>query len=105
MASQYGQLETVKYLVQQGCNIHIADSRGFTPLFRATIEDHSEVVKYLIEQGSNVNVVVDNHSTTCLHHASQNGYLAIVTYLVERGCDIDAIDGVSNQTFRDVDSS
>ncbi|AGF84863.1 repeat protein [Moumouvirus goulette] len=81
-ASKGGHLEVVKYLVENGANIH-----GFSnPLKNASEEGHLEVVKYLVEHQSDMYLYYDY----ALRSASKEGHLEIVKYLVENGANIHA---------------
>ena len=52
-----GHLEIVKYLVEQGANIHILDE---APLRDACFYGYFEIVKYLVEQGAIITDVIYN---------------------------------------------
>ncbi|WP_411823792.1 ankyrin repeat domain-containing protein [Leptospira sp. 'Mane'] len=52
-ASQSGNLENVKLLIDAGANIHFRDELGETPLTEALVLDHLDVVLYLLENGIN----------------------------------------------------
>ena len=47
-----GHVEVVKYLVEQGANIHTLNDRV---LFAAAWNGKWDIVKYLISQGANIN--------------------------------------------------
>jgi len=78
-----GHLEIVKFLVENGANIHAVDDCA---LRWAAESGHLEVVKYLVENGANIHAK-DNWA---LCWAARNGHLKIVKYLVENGADIHA---------------
>ena len=81
-ASKRGQLEIVKYLVEQGgADINFRNGQA---LGEASYDGQLEVVKYLVGQGMNDNAVVDQ----ALMYASENGHLEVVKYLVENGADV-----------------
>ena len=48
VASMYGHLETVKYLVEKGANINEKHKYGWTALHFASRNGHLETVKYLV---------------------------------------------------------
>ena len=83
MAIYNGHLNVVKYLVENGTNIHIYNNYG---LRGASKNGHLDVVKHLVENGANVQVWVD----ASLRLASINGHLDVVKYLVENGANIQA---------------
>eukprot|EP00493_Phyllostaurus_siculus_P007347 UN07424 len=47
-AADYGQLEVLQYLVEQGANIDLADKYGITPILAAIFEDHKSCVTFLL---------------------------------------------------------
>jgi len=53
MAITYGNLEMVKYMIEQGVDVNITKRRSrFTPLMAATCYGRVEVAKLLIENGA-----------------------------------------------------
>jgi ankyrin repeat protein len=74
-----GSLEGVKYLVENGADVHAGKD---LPLSLASSNGHLEVVEYLIIEGK-----ADVHSwkEEALRKASQHGHLKVVRYLVEVG--------------------
>ena len=80
-AAQKGYLDIVKYLVEQGANIHASDA-----LCGSSYNGHFDIVKYLVEQGANIHASDDG----ALRWASESGCLDIVKYLVEQGANIHA---------------
>ncbi|XP_050530350.1 myotrophin-like [Daktulosphaira vitifoliae] len=51
-ACDYGHLDIVEYLIQNGANIDKKDNFGITPLLCALWENHLKVAKYLIDNGA-----------------------------------------------------
>ena len=43
----------MKYLVEKGANIELANQHGHTPLMIASFRMHFEIVSYLLAQGAN----------------------------------------------------
>jgi len=84
-AARYGHLEVVKYLLEQGADLHVDNDY---PLRKAARYGHLEVVKYLLEQGADLHV--DNDYP--LRYAAENGHLEVVKYLLEQGADLHAGD-------------
>ena len=74
-ASKNGHLEVVKYLTDHGANIR--NPLGFLALKFAISHGHLDVVKYLVEQGADVRAADDY----ALRAASANGHLEVVKYL------------------------
>ncbi|XP_050438309.1 myotrophin-like [Adelges cooleyi] len=51
-ACDYGHLDIVEYLIQNGADINKKDNFGITPLLCALWENHLKVAKYLIDKGA-----------------------------------------------------
>lgn len=81
-----GNLNTMKLLIDRGCNIHFANSCGITPLMASTSFGYTEekerlkLVKFLVQQGADINEE-DFEEKTALHHAVESGYVNISTWL------------------------
>ena len=86
-AAFVGHLDVVKFLAEQGADIHTRDEHGRTPLMRAAA--HLDVVEYLVEQGADVNAQ-DVNGETPLKWAAVFGKLDVAEYLVTNGADINA---------------
>jgi ankyrin repeat protein len=69
-----GQLEIVRYMVQEGFDFLVEDSFG---LLQASKLGQLEVVKYLVELGSDIHAVQDR----AFRHADQNGHFEVAHYL------------------------
>lgn len=55
-ASYYGNLNLVKFLVENGANVNIKNQHGHTAICRASLTNKIEVVKYLKENGAKKNI-------------------------------------------------
>ncbi len=74
-AAGYGNLELVKYLIENGANVNADENEA---LRRAAEKGNLEILKYLVENGANI-------SDLALIRAAIYGQLEIVKYLVENG--------------------
>lgn len=81
--SRRGNLEVLKYLVENGADIHAAKDSA---LSSAAFNGHLEIVKYLVEHGADIH----SEHNRALRWAAERGYLEIVNYLVEHGANIHA---------------
>ena len=54
-AAQDGDLERIKVLISEGCDVTAFDEVGMTPLHYAAKKEHFEVAELLIEHGADVN--------------------------------------------------
>ncbi len=84
-----GNLEVVKYLVEQGADVNAKDEDGWTVLHAVDEGGNLEVVKYLVEQGADVNAKGE-WGRTALHAVAEGGNLEVLKYLVEQGADVNA---------------
>ena len=92
-ASEKGDLEGVKFLIENGADVNAKGCCDYTPLHEAAEKGHLEVVKYLISKGADVNAKstgVFTSGYTPLHMAAGGGYLEVVKYLVSNGVDVNA---------------
>jgi len=89
-ASASGELQLVKWLLQNGLDIH---ARHEQSLSLAALNGRLEVVKYLVEQGADIHAL-DDHA---LRNAARYGYLKVVKYLVEHGANIHAVNLDNNK--------
>jgi len=102
LATDKGQLEIVKFLVEKSADgnfqyyeqyhkIEYYDS-GYTALMKASRGGHLETVKYLVEKGANINATHEKSGDTALMLATDKGHLEIVKYLIDNGADINTTD-------------
>jgi ankyrin repeat protein len=87
MAYERNHLDVVKYLIENGANIHAYDDGVLCYAIRRF---DFELVKYLIDHGANIHAglaslrpdIVGNHDYA-LKHSAINGYLNIVEYIIK----------------------
>jgi hypothetical protein len=77
-ASEYGELELVKYALKRGADIHATNDYS---IIHAVDRGNFDVVKYLVENGADINA----RNNLPLKYAVENGYLNITKYIVEHG--------------------
>ena len=83
IASAYGQLETVKLLVEeQHVNPYYTGLCGYTPLHAAAMAGHWDIVKYFIEKQKCDPMCQDTAGRAPLHIACQEGNFDMVKYLI-----------------------
>ncbi len=95
-AVRFSNLETVKFLVDNGANINGVKNEYMTPVQSAAMDNKSEMLSYLVKKGADVNLVGSNDgnkSSRALTLAIQKGYFDIVKMLVEHGADIHYKEG------------
>lgn len=62
-ASDYGQLEVLRYLCEKGAKLNTADKHGISPLLAAIWEGHTPCVKFLLEKGASKSGTAPDGST------------------------------------------
>ncbi len=85
-ACDKGNIKLVYMLLQAGASIYLADSRGFTPLHRASIFGHQNVAQILLQAGTDINVTSFTQ-TTPLMVAAYEGQVAMVRFLLQQGAN------------------
>lgn len=80
-ASQYGHLSIVRYLHENGADIHEKNDRI---LIEAIAFGHLSIVKYLHMNGVDIHI----YNEYPLRIAAYHGHLDIIRYLHENGADI-----------------
>ena len=102
MSAAYGLKEASEVLIYNGKNtdINARTSMNRTPLHLATIHNQISVVKLLVHEGALINLV-DNDMNTCLHYASNQGYVHIVDWLLRKNPNL-AIKNLRGRTAVDI---
>jgi len=95
-AALNGQIEMVKYLIQNGAGINIKSLDGQTPMCYACKEGHLAIVEYLANQGADLNVK-DTIGNRPICIAGKLGYIDIVEFLIQEGADIS--DGIEKTSY------
>ena len=90
-ASEEGDLERVRQLIQEGQDVNRGNSYGTTPLMRAARYGRDQVVQELIRAGADVNGK-DDYKQTALHKASSCGHSSVIKTLAEAGANLNVQD-------------
>ena len=87
-ASEMGQLEVVKYLVESGADVNVQSTYdGKSALIWASINDQIAVMEYLLKHGADVNATTKYHNETALMYATVKGHVRAVNLLLENNAD------------------
>lgn len=86
-ASWYGQLPTVKMLLEIGANCNIVGQQGENALILASCNGHFEILKLLIKHKMDVNNA-DQQGNTALTYAAFNNHADCAAELLKFGADI-----------------
>ena len=87
-ASRGGQVEVIRFLLEQGVDRENGDPEGSTPLHYAAKYGRLHVMHYLLEQGADKEKA-NNDSETPLLLAAFGGRVEVVRVLVEHGAEKD----------------
>lgn len=91
LASFFGHLPVVEFLLGKGANPNIASNNQFkvAPIHSACAISHFYIAELLIEHGANVNAK-QMQGVTPLHSAAHNGQAKLSKLLIDSGADINA---------------
>ena len=78
-------------LLDAGADVNVKDDSGWTPLYHAASEGHTEIAKLLLDAGADVNVK-DDSGWTPLHHTASGGLTEIAKLLLDAGADVNVKD-------------
>jgi ankyrin repeat protein len=91
-----GNIDAVKFLVENGANLEIAEyDMGNTPLMAAISINHMEMCLYLISKGANIHAKNKNGDTP-IHFATILGNYSMLKLLHRLGCDINEKNNEGN---------
>ena len=90
-ACRVGALERVRQLIQDGQDVNIGDSIGWTPLMVAANYGRDQMVRELIRAGADVNGK-GYYKHTALHLASRCGHSSVIKTLAEAGANLNVQD-------------
>jgi ankyrin repeat protein/beta-lactamase regulating signal transducer with metallopeptidase domain len=92
LAAYMGDMEKLKKLLQEGENVNVPATYGFTALHAAVNGGNKDVVEFLISKGAKVDAR-DTFRLTPLYYAALHSYEDIGDLLLDKGSDINADDG------------
>ncbi|KAG3024481.1 hypothetical protein PC121_g9330 [Phytophthora cactorum] len=87
MTALFGQLETVRILLNRGASIDLPDSYGNTPLMLAADSKHVQVVELLLNSGAAVDATSQS-GENALRLAAYSGNCECVRLLLDSGADV-----------------
>uniref|UniRef100_A0A8C3NLX9 Uncharacterized protein n=1 Tax=Geospiza parvula TaxID=87175 RepID=A0A8C3NLX9_GEOPR len=80
VASHYGNIKLVKFLLQHQADVNAKTKLGYTPLHQAAQQGHTDVVTLLLKHGASPNEISTN-GTTPLAIAKRLGYISVTDVL------------------------
>ena len=91
-AIHHKDLNEVKRLIAQKCNVNLCNKFNIPPLFYAVKQNQLEIVEELLKAGAFVNYKEPQYGATPLHFAATHGYTEIAECLIRHGAIIDIFD-------------
>lgn len=79
-----GHFEVIKFLVQHGADVELANKLGHTVLMISSFRGYVRITKFLIDANANINRK-SSKGHTALHDSAETGYLEIFKLLLEHG--------------------
>src|SRR5580698_8855920 len=89
-AALYGNLESVRILLDRGANLNARNKSDATPLIFAAY--NFEKTRLLVEKGADVNAHSSRGMTPLKVAASVHGNIATLRYLLDKGAEVKQID-------------
>ncbi|KAJ8791301.1 hypothetical protein J1605_004348 [Eschrichtius robustus] len=80
VASHYGNIKLVKFLLQHQADVNAKTKLGYSPLHQAAQQGHTDIVTLLLKNGASPNEVSSN-GTTPLAIAKRLGYISVTDVL------------------------
>ena len=92
-AVQYGAIDRVRELVEEGCDVNEMDKENVSLLHWASINNRIDIIRYFVEKGAVVDKFGGDLNSTPLHWATRQGHLSTVVLLMSLGADPTLQDG------------
>ena len=89
VAIEADRVEMVRFLIEEGIDINIADRKGYVPLYYCL--KNPELSGLLLENGADVNAAGPMR-TTPLHEAVREGYVKTMERLFQYGARVNAVN-------------
>lgn len=92
-ASAAGQVETVKFLIENGANVNIGNEASCLPIHYAARKGHAEIVKILLENGAFADPKLGYTNVSSLNIAARWGHIKVVEVLLAHGANVNVNAG------------
>lgn len=88
VATENGDIDEVKMLLEKGANLNAPSSSSDTPLIKAIVLQNEKIVELLLDNGANPNMT-NNLGYSPLHIAASKNSTEILNALLSHGAEID----------------
>jgi len=99
MASDNGNLNAVKWLLECNADLSIKDANGDNALIRAAKKGHLDVTEELLYRKVNIVNSIGQHKKTALMAAAENGHIRVVKLLLKKGAKVSIKDDYDKTTL------
>ena len=94
LASEFGMVETIKYLLGCGMDFNIMGDSWVTSLHVATLAGHTDSVRLLLDHGADVDLLnLTSGLRHALHAAAKFGHEGVVNMLLDHGANANLSGG------------
>lgn len=95
MASLYGHVDIVKFLIKSGATLELTNAQGNTAVMAATYKGHARPVRELILAGATPNAYNNDHVHPVVLAARSN-FPKVLRELLKGGGDVNVVDKFNN---------
>jgi len=99
LAIRFGDIEAVRFLLQNGADVNLPDSKGCTPLITAITYENLEIANLIATFKPSVNLRNYNGVSALMEAAGWNMQGEVLQYLIENGAKLDLEDELGNTAF------
>ena len=89
IAARVGRIESVRLLLDHGCDVNSLEEHELSALMIASMDGHLDIVQLLVERGAPSNGCGELGKFGPLHYAAMCGHTEIVDYLLRHGASIE----------------
>jgi len=96
-ASQHGQTDYIRKLIEQGVDVNSTNKEGNTPLHFASRYGHEDTIKLLVDSGADLDKL-NQEKYSAFHIAIRQGCMDGITKLLECGQNVNQRGGIQEET-------
>lgn len=100
-AVQTGDVSLVRFLIDQGVNVNLADKNGMTSMHFAAQTGALEALKLLVEHGANIHLKLGLEQDEPLYFALCGGHTEVAAFLLRAGSSVN-VKNSSNEGYLSV---